>query len=741
MSAAPTPRPLPLLALLFGAGAVAGGIAAIFAARVDLSRPLARWLPPAQGSFSAESAAWLQQLTSPTALAGVSALAAILAVLVWRLRPASLLMRPPLPAPRWLVPTFALWLVALNYTATLTSGFFRYDDFELIEVARTSGFWSGLWQAHGDHVLPLTRALFWIGYRLFGVNPLPYNFAVVAILLAVLLAADRLLSAEGVGLPARLACIVLVACWSPLGEIMSGYYVLSTYLLIAFLGLGAALSCRRALATDHAGAIVAVAGWLIAAALVDISGLYVSGLCAVLAVAPLSPANAGRETEKGRARRLAAGIGVAVGVVLLVLVYAYRQRNPGAFLSMGGDDMRSLPRLLSEFGRVFGAGTLTTFILPFFYPRLPAALLGIFLGVAIVASGLFLLAAHRAASPARRRTLVSWLTITAGITAMVALGRQSPDALVAAWPAKHVLPIYLWTCLILCLGWDSVWQGRAVLRPWLAELFVAGLAAFLAAQTAGGLLGLAVPFPPFGYAAEIRDAERRRAAVAILREDFQPRLRRVAADSAVPVLDGNSIHAQWPDLFRYNLSHYAAFLSDGAPPLHWVSVPGMQGWRSPQVVTVKSLRPNLTPALLAAVRSDSLLRRLYLGATGLDVEAASSAPPTAPVSLFDVEVPAAGAIAIPARTGKWDPDSAFQLEIRVDRTARANSSPIPARIVFASEIAGADWWGAVNLPPGKPVRLDLRQVYAYSLSAEVGDLRLVLLEPGHYRLRLAGPGR
>jgi hypothetical protein len=59
--------------------------------------------------------------------------------------------------------------------------------------------------------------------------------------------------------------------------------------------------------------------------------------------------------------------------------------------------------------------------------------------------------------------------------------------------------------------------------------------------------------------------------------------------------------------------------------------------------------------------------------------------------------------------------------------------------VFWSERLNADWRGTVVLhgSAGVESEVDLRQVYAFSLSHRVARLRVILPIPGRYWIRLA----
>ena len=60
-------------------------------------------------------------------------------------------------------------------------------------------------------------------------------------------------------------------------------------------------------------------------------------------------------------------------------------------------------------------------------------------------------------------------------------------------------------------------------------------------------------------------------------------------------------------------------------------------------------------------------------------------------------------------------------------------------MIFWSERLKADWHGTLLLrgTTGQVTEVDLRQVYAFSLSRHVANLRVILPQPGRYWIRLA----
>ena len=123
---------------------------------------------------------------------------------------------------------------------------------------------------------------------------------------------------------------------------------------------------------------------------------------------------------------------------------------------------------------------------------------------------------------------------------------------------------------------------------------------------------MAVAFPPFGYPAEIRDAERRRAAIGVLRHELIRELAtHLKGAAVVPTLDGAYIEAAYPSLFSYNLSHYRPFFADLSGRMELVRNTAMQTWHTGAVRTVPVLRDAVSPAFTRLLNGDPALRAFY----------------------------------------------------------------------------------------------------------------------------------
>jgi hypothetical protein len=747
----------PVLAFfLLGAGLACEATAA-WLARIDLAGFVEQQITRAHGAISAETSAWLKNshfsggfLGVGVILLGLGALAHFfrpaMRQFIAKLAPVSGTESPrPTALQSWGLALAACLAVFAYFFPTLRSGYFRYDDFEFLCVARDGSFWATLWQPHGDHFLPLIRTLAFLAFKFFGVTAWPYNLWVLLCLGGVLVTGILLLDEMEVSRPAQAVFVALILFWSPWAEMMSGYYILSTFLLVAILGLAAMRFYLRWLHTSRTADVVRLVVCLWLAPLIDVSGCYVIGACGVFLATNL--ASHYRETGfhpwLDRHRYLLGGLAVVVAVSGGCMLYAYGVTNPGVFLGMAGEGKRTLAQLAGDLAYLFSAGVLLSMVTPFVYARLPVSLLGTLAITVFILWLAFFTAALRLAAKPRRSMLAAILLVVLGACLMVTLGRHPADTMIVRWATKHICPAYIWLCLLWAVSWDTFWQKvREPRRLLFAELTLIALGIFVATQSAFGQLGMAVTFPPFGYPAEIRDARRRRAAIDVLRHQLIGELAtHLKGPAIVPTLDGNYLKASYPSLFSYNLSHYQPFFDDLSNRMEFVRNPAMQSWHTDAVRTVPVLRDAVSPAFIRSLNESPALRAFYYAEVPLQAQTwRKNIPPGPPTGHGrGITIASNGTTEIVLRESAWDPETAPRLRLAARFLDGSPPQEIPVTVSFWSERLNADWRGSLVLQgaPDHVAEVDLRQVYAFSLSTRVANLRIILTKPGRYWFRLA----
>jgi hypothetical protein len=285
----------------------------------------------------------------------------------------------------------------------------------------------------------------------------------------------------------------------------------------------------------------------------------------------------------------------------------------------------------------------------------------------------------------------------------------------------------------------------------LVVLGLYGISQFTFAQ-----LGRAVSFPPFGYPAEIRDARDRRAALEEIADRVVAPLARAAGPGGItaPTLDGPFLARRCPGLYEYNLGTYLPFFGAAVARITFVRTTAMHPWQAPGVTTVPSLRSAVSPEFLALLARDAALRDFYFGRVPLRWAPATAPLPANPAGAVAFTVdgkplpsePDGAARLVSDGTGTawlrrnaFDPEEIFQLRLAIGRRDSSTASSITVEVRFSSDLAGPDAGGSLTFPvgssPGTTIEVDLRQLYAFALSSQVRDLRLVFSTPGDYRLR------
>lgn len=739
---------------LLGTGLLTGGAAAAVAGLTlsvwDWASTAERLLSSARGEVSAATSQWLQTFPAPSLAFFTAAILLAAGVVAWRWnapltaflarRLTSSSARHPHADFRWWFRTTVLTTAAVvaRYPLTLSHGFFRYDDFDLVSLAANTPLSGLLLLPHGDHVLPLTRVLAQLFYELFGTVAWPWNAAVLLCFSAVLALGCRLLHEFGVTLLGQGLFVAAMLLWSPWAELTAGYYILSTYLLIAVCSLGsylAFLRWRQARRPIHTFGFFACS---LVGPLVDISGFYVlAGGLVMFAIDGLASVDRASPREWLRSLRpLFVVWTVAFVIAAAIFVYAYAIAHPGVFLGMAADGEREPVGLLFDTGYAFVAGVLVSTVTPFIYARLPLPALWLLSAGAALAFTTLAIAGFRISPRSRRSALGVMLLLMLGICLMVALGRPPGETPVVRWAAKHVGPAYLWLCLFAVLSWDSlVRSARNVLRGVLAQFTVLATLGYGVLQGGFDWLGMAVESPPFGYPAEIRDADRRRDAVHRLQDHvIAPLLHARASDNLLlPTLNGAYIARLHPSLFTYNLDRYLPFFAQDLDSVTWIRNDAMQQSFSSQIITVPSLRAATEAETIRRLASDPHLRAYYLGEVALGARATEEPRPShdpekqgpLPAAPRWIDTPEQREWYVSLEN--WDPETAHVVRFQMEPRTTQTSPVIRASVSFRSETFGMRWEGWLDLPVDNGILdADLLQVYAFALSERVSDLSIAV---------------
>ena len=635
----------------------------------------------------------------------------------------------------WCLATTTL-LIAL-YAPTLQQGFFQFDDFEIISVMRTHPLREAIFMLHGDHTMPLFRLEVSLMHALFGLHAFFYNAALLMMLGVLLLFGVLLLKEMAAGFVAAALFFVLAGTALLWGEFLAGYYATSTYLQQTALCVIACWAYLRWHRTHRARFAAAAVVSPLLAALLDISGFWVTGGLAVFVLAvKIGDGRGGWSIWWYRHRSMAAGLVLACAAVVLFNACVFLLLAPQGFLSMSGT-----PPTWAQRGEQMWYYTSTVLLLPLIptgYWKLPPHFLaGVLLAVDLAALALMV--------TARRLPRALWwlalagLVIAIGNGAMVALGRPQLG-LSFPWQTKYIGSGYTWWLVSLCVLAGAVWKRAPQLRrATLLQWYSAAAVIYIMLQIIGGMAAAAITAQAAGYPGYIAQAQLRRQGIEQLRAAIAPLFFSQDVPS-IPLLTGRFIEARYPALFRYDLICYRDFIQPPGRHARFVQNQAMADnsmgdrdtcWEAQQgadpLVTVTSLRDAAGEAFRRNLRDNAQARAFYLAPVALSFHATSCAFAGAS-SVSD------GGASSVVRSDEWDPERAHLLHV----TMRYEGSSPVARIAlpFKSEFPSvAPAW--LDIPANQTLCLsvDLLQLHSYALSRQVHDLRMHFVTPGTYLVK------
>jgi hypothetical protein len=634
-------------------------------------------------------------------------------------------------------------LLVSRYAPTLHQGFFQFDDFEIISVMRTHPLHETIFMVHGDHTMPLFRLEVWLMHALFGFNAFFYNAALLMMLGVLLLFGVLLLKEMAAGFVGAALFFVLAGTASLWGEFLAGYYAVSTYLQQTALCVIACWAYLRWRRTHRAGFATAAIVAPLLAALLDISGFWVtSGLAVFVLAVKMGEGPGGWSPWWYRHRPMVGGLVLACVAVVLFNAYVFLLLAPQGFLSMSGASPTWTQRATQVWYYI--STVLLLPLVPTGYWKLPPHLLVVVL-LAVDLAVLVLIVIARRLPRALWWLVLAGMVIAAGDGVMVALGRPQPG-LSFPWQTKYIGSGYTWWLVSLCVLMGAVWMRAPRLRRTaLLQWYLAVAVIYVVLQIIGGMAAAAITAQAAGYPGYIAQAQLRRQGIAELRDAIAPLFLRQNIPS-VPLLTGRSIAARYPALFRYDLICYRDFVQPPGRRARFVQNQAMAdnsagdrdtcgaAQQGPDpLVTVASLRDAAGEAFRRNLRDNSHARDFYLAPVALAFHAMPCAFARGS-SISD------GGTTRVVRTGEWDPERAHLLRL----TMRYEGSSPVARVAlpFKSEFPSiSPAW--LDVPANQTLCLiaDLLQLHSYALPRRVNDLRMQFLTPGRYVVTSLSLGR
>lgn len=633
---------------------------------------------------------------------------------------------------------------------SVTNGFFRYDDFEILSLNRTKPLVELLFYPHADHTMPLFRIQVAFMTAVFGVWSLPYNLAILLIIIFTLLFGFLVLKELQVNQLAILLFMALYTGWTEWGAITTGYIILSAVTQTALFGLVSIWSYLRWTRNPRPILLLVSVLFMGLAIFVDIYGFWVPFAIVLFAICVSWARHSSPPIVffKSHAWLLLGTLAILI-IAALYNAYVFTEVVPGGFLVLSGKQYSIFGVAQQVFYLITGGVLLSSFF-PIGYWRLPEFILGSILGV------LFLLALALGVLVWKRMTqTIRWYSVAVflcmfGTALESVLGRNQQGFHI--WRVHHIFTPYLWYCVLIAIAWNAIWQkSKTESKPLMIQVTAAFVLAFLGLQTTFSYLASNVSWYTYGYISNIRDAETRKANIEELRDKLIVPLVSLSRDQIyIPALDGKYLFNRYPSLYVYNLSMYLDFIVPKGEKVLLVRNAAMQTWIAQDVQTVESLRSAVDSQFIRALEQDPYIQQLYLSGVELDSQSVKC-PIKDP--LFGVSahlnnsdgvvhladgswlVDSNGETWLAIAQGSWDPESRHRLQLGIEYLSNKISGVV-ANVSFRGELKIPYGTSriALDAQEGDCLSIDLLQIYGYALNSRVGELKLGFPVAGKYRI-------
>lgn len=444
----------------------------------------------------------------------------------------------------------AVLLTALFHGRSVWGGYFRWDDFALLQMADRTSVVANIIVPHNDHLLPLWRLQVEGLYALFGLSPVGYIVVTLIVFAGVIFALERFLAARGVGTEGRWLALIMASCWSSWAEFTTGYFTLTVYLQLVLLFFVGVEVGRRAQVTTEPRWL-----WLLALCTLIAVGIDVSGFWVVLAVPIISIAEAdwGAAVRAQNVRRSWPVVLVCGGVFVVTAVAtvtAARLWFPG-LAAAGADQTVSVGQRIAVAVQVWFAVLVAPWRV-IEYALGNSALSGWIRLVVAGVTVMVLATWWRSAESRARQLALGLATIILVHSAMIAVGRPFvPDE----FPAKHIgIPFLMFIAIVSVLAAPTMrrsHRGPSLLLGTLGVIVLAQIGATFAAARRGY---------PVTTKVELWLAAERERSIALLRDSVVAPL--IAAGvTTIPTVAVAPLEAGTKDLRFYDLSVYRPFLA------------------------------------------------------------------------------------------------------------------------------------------------------------------------------------
>jgi len=642
----------------------------------------------------------------------------------------------------------SLFFIVLNYKQ-IYNGFFLWDDFVFINNNLSLKY---LLEPVNDHTLPLFRLEMAVLFYLFGFFSLPYNLFIVSIFIGIIIFSVEILKKFQVGIIGIATFLVLFIGFAQWRSYLSGFYAISIYLqsILFFL-----ISCWLYLKWEERPRkflLLFLFMSLCCAVLIDIAGIWTIPFWLLFTFVNHIYTNKKISIKSYIKDHIIILIIFLCSTIVIISVYLYvfLVLYPNIFLSSKVDYGYSILDY-TKFIYAFMSGTfLTLFVNNEYFRLLQISFKQIPMYVALFASFSILLVIlfkyFRNVKKYSINIFVGYfLLLFLGISLMIVYGRPPESGRIIRIDARYVAMPVIILMLVLSIVIDSFY--RKILQLELKIRFMDGfiLLSILYILNQQILDHLFYRFSPSINTPAVSSA--------ILRKQYWNNLRVNLLNSLdslgnayhrqinIPNLDFSYINSMNTDFLGTDLSFFYNLQRGTQTNIKFIRNNQMNiGFN---VKKVNSLYKSVDNKFLELLSTDKLATFYFYPVT-LKVDSSfSTSYQNNNVNLFKEKMPVflgnGDKIHLKTSKNSWNPEQYHYVELALILPQK--NIPIEMNILFDNDFNQKGSLGKVKIDfphwvePNLinlsnsftyKIRIDLLQIYAYSLSKAVGNISLKL---------------
>jgi hypothetical protein len=619
------------------------------------------------------------------------------------------------------------------HSTNVLNGYFLNDDFEVVGVNRLYSVSDSLTVPHGDHTIPLFRLEMNTLLDLFGQNPLPFNFFVFFAFALVPFFTYLIFRRLGLGMLSFIAFFIIYVGATSWADILTGYYDISTYLQISFF---CTVSIWGYIGWKQSGIdmyLLAYAFGVLAALFIDLPGIWVYPVLLLLTFVFFT--FQGKNTTDIALRYIQENkkpllILAVIGILFAVfMAYNFQASGSKTFVNTTDDSKSSFIRYSGNMMKFYSTTLTQALLIPNVvkivgHPSIIEKVRPVWLVLDII---LFFMSIYTIVyiyrhADARRKRFIVWILLSLFILlTLIVVKRPINDFVFDADFKYGAMPYYFYSILIV-LFLTTLVERNKISVPMCMVL----LALIFSTQNALG----------FEAIKKSEEGKARRIAVESFGQSFFGELEKIHGDLplAIPNLAGNFIYRE----IAASLADYVLFFNVRSHIKLLENSAMRPDTKTKTVTRVQSLRAATDKAFIEALKKSETLRSYYFYPVRMSHETYSNgATSTKSFTQAPVISKYAGHDFITLQSFVVDPEENHIVTIEFETTDIPGN--LELSFYFNNDFGVTDRAGYIKVDDsigyirdnGKRyyhLTTDLLQLYSYSLSTTVSNIRLLVPE-------------